>query len=331
MVLPDVVSLQVSAETRCRWIDYSSLDAQATWLLRESLECKLRNMPVDACRYLSANADFKVCATMWDFYTQNWLPFGEILVDMERNGMLVDKEKLRVAETLATEHQRTAEDLFRAWAVQRCEDARYMDVGSGAQVRCRSFSQRASAPVVTHVACPQVRQLLYAGLEGSKPGVPLVPLEREFKVPNDEWERWDAAGREGKAPKKQRTITLRGIVSPPLKPTVLTTSGLPSTSANAMRGLVGKAGTAADLLKQWDASQASGADAKALEAIAKTARDRLGEVYTAFGGQRAGIEAGAAIDSLCDASAVETLLTNFILPLQVCSCSICALCCCAPD
>ena len=147
--------------------------------------------------------------------------------------------------------------------------------------------------------------------------MPLVPLEREFKVPNDEWVRWDAAGREGKAPKKQRTIMLRGIVSPALKPTVLTSSGLPSTSADAMRGLVGKPGTAADLLKQWDAAVASGADAKALEAIAKTARDRLGEVYTAFGGQRAGIEAGAAIDSLCDASAVETLLTNFILPLQV--------------
>ncbi len=150
----------------------------------------------------------------------------------------------------------------------------------------------------------------------------LVPLEREFKVPNDEWERWDAAGREGKAPRKQRTITLRGIVSPPLKSTVLTTSGLPSTSAAAMRALVGKPGTAADLLKQWDAALASGADAKALEAIAKTARDRLGDVYTAFGGQRAGIEAGAAIDSLCDASAVETLLTNFILPLQVRACCV---------
>lgn len=144
-----------------------------------------------------------------------------------------------------------------------------------------------------------------------------MPLEREFKVPSDEWERWDAAGREGKAPRKQRTITLRGIVSPPLKATVLTTSGLPSTSATAMRGLVGKPGTAADLLKQWDAALASGADAAALEVIAKSARDRLGEVYTAFGGQRAGIEAGAAIDALCDASAVETLLTNFILPLQV--------------
>lgn len=136
MVLPDVVALQVSPETRYRWIDYSSLDAQATWLLRESLEFKLRNMPVEACKHLSANPHFKVCATMWDLYTQNWLPFGEILVDMERNGMLVDKEQLRVAETLATEHQKTSENAFRSWAIQRCEDARWMNVGSGAQVRC---------------------------------------------------------------------------------------------------------------------------------------------------------------------------------------------------
>ena len=155
MVLPDVVSLQVNEETRYRWIDYSSLDAQATWLLRESLECKLRNMPVEACRHLSANEHFKVCATMWEFYTQNWLPFGKILVDMERNGMLVDKEQLRVAETLATEHQRTAEDLFRSWAIQRCEDARYMNVGSGAQVRCRwcSNAPLADSHVYRLTAC----------------------------------------------------------------------------------------------------------------------------------------------------------------------------------
>ena len=168
MVLPDVVSLQVSPETRHRWIDYSSLDAQATWLLRESLECKLRNMPVEACRYLSANKHFKTSSTMWDFYTQNWLPFGEILVDMERNGMLVDKEQLRVAETLATEHQKTSEDAFRSWAIQRCEDARYMNVGSGAQVRVRSSYQRISAVLTCTALAPTGPSAPVCWLGGAK-------------------------------------------------------------------------------------------------------------------------------------------------------------------
>jgi DNA polymerase-1 len=132
-VLPDVTALQTSPETRYQWIDYSTLDAQATWLLRESLECKLRNMPVEACKILAEK--YKPCATMWDFYQQYWKPFGELLVDMERNGMLVDKGKLHEAEKLATEHQQTAEDRFRNWAAELCPDARWMNVGSGTQVR----------------------------------------------------------------------------------------------------------------------------------------------------------------------------------------------------
>ena len=29
--------------------------------------------------------------TLWDFYQQYWLPFGELLTDMEREGFLVDR------------------------------------------------------------------------------------------------------------------------------------------------------------------------------------------------------------------------------------------------
>jgi hypothetical protein len=142
LVMPDVTALQTTPETRYQWIDYSTLDAQATWLLRESLECKLRNMPVAACKILTDEAKvkepkdrYKPCGTMWDFYQQYWKPFGELLVDMERNGMFVDNGKLQEAEKLATEHQQTAEDRFRNWAAELCPDARWMNVGSGSQVR----------------------------------------------------------------------------------------------------------------------------------------------------------------------------------------------------
>ena len=98
-------------------------------------------MPVEACKYLTGMGGFEPCATMWEFYERNWLPFGELLVDMERNGMLVDKEQLRVAEKLATEHQADAENKFRSWAIQHCEDARWMNVGSGSQVRAHAAAQ----------------------------------------------------------------------------------------------------------------------------------------------------------------------------------------------
>ncbi len=170
----------------------------------------------------------------------------------------------------------------------------------------------------SHALPLQIRQLLYAGLPG-KPGAPLlVPLVREFKVPNEDWEKWDATGREGKAPKKQRAIELRGIVSPPIPPTVFTTSGLPSTSALALRALVGKPGTATQLIKRYEeAQQSTAADAgAALKSVEADAKTRLGSVFSSFGGGLDGLKAGAAIDALCEASAVETLLTGFIKPLQ---------------
>jgi DNA polymerase-1 len=129
------VELQISADSRANWIDYSTLDAQATWLLRESLECKLRNMPADSSRYIVSDEAFRQCATMWEFYEQYWKPFGALLVSMEKEGMLVDSQQLQEAEKLAKQHQEEAEKTFRKWASQRCADARWMNVGSGAQVR----------------------------------------------------------------------------------------------------------------------------------------------------------------------------------------------------
>lgn len=45
-------------------------------------------------------------SSMWDFYQQLWLPFGELLTDMERYGIKVDidhmKAMLPQAEVLQT-------------------------------------------------------------------------------------------------------------------------------------------------------------------------------------------------------------------------------------
>jgi len=134
-VLPDIKVLQEGPE-RARWIDYSTLDAEATWNLRESLESKLRNMPADASQYITYPGDgsFRKCRTLWEFYELYWKPFGALLVKMEGEGMLVDSAQLKVAEKEAMRHQEEAEETFRTWASLRCEDARWMNVGSGAQV-----------------------------------------------------------------------------------------------------------------------------------------------------------------------------------------------------
>ena len=164
----------------------------------------------------------------------------------------------------------------------------------------------------------QIRQLLFAGLRGKGKGEPeLVPATREFKVPNPEWEAWSRSGQEGKAPPKQKTILLRGIVTKPIDPPAYTASGLPSVSSIMLRLLVGKSKTAAELLERWDQAVGSPQWDSERDALEQEAVKRCGGVFNAFGGGRNGIEAAAAIDALCEASSVGTLLTGFILPLQV--------------
>lgn len=290
MELPPMDELQTSPDTRDRWIEYSALDAQATWFLRESLEAKLRGIPCDACANLTSKPGFRQCTTLWDFYTHYYREFGELLTDMERAGMYVDREHLAEAEEMALADKKVAEAYFRQWAASKCPDAEHMNVGSGLQVR----------------------QLLFAGApnknsRGDKPG---VELAREFNITSPEWTAWDEGGREGKAPKKNAKITLHGIVEKPIPVQVYTATGLPAVSSMVLRGLAGKPGAARALLEGWDdLAEDNRNDGAELS-------KKCGTAYAAFGGGKSGVEACAAIDALNDVAAIDTLLSNFIIPLQ---------------
>ena len=130
MILPPIEEIQEDRESRDRWIEYSALDAQATWFLRESLEAKLRGMSCEACPILASKPGYRKCVTLWDFYTFYLAEFGNLLTQMERNGLLVDKDHLANAEKMALEDKRVAEEYFRNWASSKCEGAKLMNIGS---------------------------------------------------------------------------------------------------------------------------------------------------------------------------------------------------------
>lgn len=58
VVLPEVQELQVSAETKWQWVNYSAYDAKSTWDLYCALEAKLRAMGVSAHVDPAVVADF---------------------------------------------------------------------------------------------------------------------------------------------------------------------------------------------------------------------------------------------------------------------------------
>ena len=64
-----------------------------------------------------------------------WRPFGELLTQMERNGVRVDvSDKLPAAEDLAQRDRDRAELHFRQWAASYCPEAWFINPGSSAQV-----------------------------------------------------------------------------------------------------------------------------------------------------------------------------------------------------
>lgn len=84
--MPDIVEMHTSAEFVERWVKYGLLDSEVTYLLYHTMKMMMDQLPV---RKFGME-------TTWDLYAKYWLPFGELLTDMERRGIHVNKEKLQV-------------------------------------------------------------------------------------------------------------------------------------------------------------------------------------------------------------------------------------------
>lgn len=115
-------------EKRKPWICYSALDSISTLKLYESMKNQL------------SKKEWKIDGkpepgTMFNFYEKYWRPFGELLVKMETEGMLVNRDYLAEIEKLAKAEQEIAANRFRRWASRYCPDANYMNVGSDVQLR----------------------------------------------------------------------------------------------------------------------------------------------------------------------------------------------------
>ncbi|VVB00979.1 unnamed protein product [Arabis nemorensis] len=93
IVIPPVEELQ--REDREAWISYSALGAISTLKLYESMTKKLE------LKEWRLDGKPIMARTMLDFYHEYWRPFGELLVKMEAQGILVDREYLAGIQKVA--------------------------------------------------------------------------------------------------------------------------------------------------------------------------------------------------------------------------------------
>lgn len=146
-------------------------------------------------------------------------------------------------------------------------------------------------------------------------------MEKDFKIPNVE----NIIEEGKKKATKFRKILLRKPDGLNIKTDKYTASGWPSVSGDVLKALAGKVSADFDFLDEET-------DEELLEEMTGTpSKDNgttpidtdtsaYGTAYSAFGGGQAGIEACHAIAALCEVCSIDSLISNFILPLQVIFC-----------
>ena len=314
MIMPTVRELQTGEDTRAAWVGYSALDAEATWHLYDALRTRLREKRLEADDGNDVSgreaARMSGCDTMWELYERYWLRFGEILTDMEAEGMKVDVAYLAAQQERAEGEREAALRTFREWVEAQCPGGRYMNASSVKQIQTLLFGGYVNADRAAKYE-PELRALrsevekarhARSLADATRDGEEVVEaceaalaaaetvlvkkesaarqkteIEREREFPTSK-----ATQNAEDAPKK---VMLRRISEGVLTPEVLTASGLPSVATPVLRQLAGTP-------------------------------EAPGPLHAGFGGGARGDAACAAFRALVEVSAIETLLSNFIEPLQ---------------
>ncbi|EGC29930.1 hypothetical protein DICPUDRAFT_158421 [Dictyostelium purpureum] len=128
ITIPPLQRIQRDRRSILDWIEYSSLDSELTWSLRENLHMKLEDMV------------WTQNSTMWDFYYLNWRPFGHLLTEMEQRGMKIDIDYLKNLESTAFKDMEENRNRFISWASKHSEGAKYMNPDSDAQIQQLLFA-----------------------------------------------------------------------------------------------------------------------------------------------------------------------------------------------
>ena len=137
--LPEMRDIQWDPEARPRWVQYALLDAKATHHLHACLTSLLMTKPIEHPdqQDLSGREAARVsgCTTLYELYERLWLPFGEILTDMEAAGFQIDTEYLREQQAQADRDLMENELIFRRWADKQISGAFFMNSSSTLQLQ----------------------------------------------------------------------------------------------------------------------------------------------------------------------------------------------------
>lgn len=118
-----------------------------------------------------------------------------------------------------------------------------------------------------------------------------------------------------KAPTKFRDIKLNSV-GYNLPTEMYTASGWPSVSGDALKALAGKVSAEYDFI-DLDLVDEDGNPSQCEIEPVEIDNSAYGTAFAAFPTEEEGRDACHAIAALCEVSSIDSLISNFILPLQV--------------
>ena len=92
--MPDLIQLHTDSKYLNNWITYSVLDAEVTYYLRATLQQLLKTLSTYSSTH--KNPIHHLYKDNNELYMNFWRPFGELLTDIEREGIKINREYLRV-------------------------------------------------------------------------------------------------------------------------------------------------------------------------------------------------------------------------------------------
>lgn len=316
---PLIMQQSDNAQLRQKWVDYSTFDSVATYHLWHNLRSRLLAQP-----WIPLNAwQEQPGESMWDFYSQYWLKFGELLSDMEMYGMGIDLSRLREMEEQATRDRLDCEAKVRGWAVSAAE-----------QLHGVEYVARANLHALNVGSDAQVRQLLFGGIQNKEWTCGCLPEEHTLlgvQLPSHEiceegsesavnpsQEKTNAQFdelNELKVAELKELLREKGLkISGKKAELVSRLTGLPvqaeavpkktRTPKVTIRCLTPKLRPEQYTKKGWPSVSAS-----VLEKILKTQADTLGP------------DASLAVKHLVDISELDGQINSFIRPLQEYGCT----------
>ena len=131
-IFPNIEQLHTNEETAQKWVEYSVLDAEVTFYLREALALKLCQMPI-VCKDEGMN-------NLYDLYLKYWLNLGECLTNMERSGIKINNEHFKAIEQIAIQDRNMNEKKFLEWVYSIQENCQEFNPSSSHQMQQLLFA-----------------------------------------------------------------------------------------------------------------------------------------------------------------------------------------------